>query len=126
MVVISQQVVYIPWFQLGEPQLELTCNTLSSLSPCSSQSLSTPLETSPESQVINSNKSLIPMSEENTESPPAKRNDREVEDKEDDEEEKGDEPVVEELQPQPVPAVIDNDSDSDEDTRPIAQRRVRR
>ncbi len=59
-------------------------------------------------------RSLIPMSEENTESPPAKRNDREVEDKEDDEEEKGDEPVVEELQPQPVPAVIDNDSDSDE------------
>src|SRR6266511_2221365 len=66
------------------------------------------------------------MSEENTESPPAKRNNREVEDKEDDEEEKGDEPVVEELQPQPVPAVINNDSDSDEDTRPIAQRRVRR
>ncbi len=47
--------------------------------------------------------SLIPMSEENTESPPAKRNNREVEEKEDDEKEKGDEPVVEELQPQPVP-----------------------
>jgi len=54
-VAISQRVVYIPWFQLGEPQLELTCNTSSSLSPCSPQSLSTPLETSPESQVINSN-----------------------------------------------------------------------
>ena len=56
---ISQRVVYIPWFQLGEPQLELTCNTLSSLSPCSPQSLPTPLETSPESQVINSNSFMI-------------------------------------------------------------------
>ena len=54
-VAISQRVVYIPWLPLGEPQLELTCNTSSSLSPCSPQSLPTPLETSPESQMINSN-----------------------------------------------------------------------
>jgi len=30
-VVISQRTVYIPWFQMGEPLLELTCNTMSSL-----------------------------------------------------------------------------------------------
>src|SRR6266540_4802900 len=61
MVAISQRVVYIPWFQLGEPQLELTCNTSSSLSPCSPQSLSMPLETSPESQVINSNSRTLSL-----------------------------------------------------------------
>jgi len=31
MVVISQRTVYIPCLQLGEPQLELTCNTSSFL-----------------------------------------------------------------------------------------------
>src|SRR6266540_3884900 len=34
-VVISQRSVYIPCLQLGEPQLELTCNTSSSLTCCS-------------------------------------------------------------------------------------------
>ncbi len=36
-VAISQQSVYIPCLQLGEPQLELTCNTSSSLTCCSPQ-----------------------------------------------------------------------------------------
>ena len=35
MVAISQRSVYIPCLQLGEPQLELTCNTSSSLTCCS-------------------------------------------------------------------------------------------
>ena len=41
-VFISQQTVYIPWFQLGEPQLELTCNTTSSLPRFDPQSIPRP------------------------------------------------------------------------------------
>src|SRR6266540_2369877 len=55
MVAISQQSVYIPCLQLGEPQLELTCNTSSSLTCCSPQSLLCPWRHCVYLDVINSN-----------------------------------------------------------------------
>src|SRR6266508_2958328 len=53
-VAINQRSVYIPCLQLGEPQLELTCNTLNSLTCRTPQSLLHPWRHHVHLDVINS------------------------------------------------------------------------